>query len=224
MSGAEMSQNHRLPTGAEDRVAAKVRPALVIADPEAMTSRAEEQLRSSSMHALAHGADCLYTPLANPVSRMTALRGAELIAASLDQEPGQRERSDLALGSILCGYAVDSAKFGLHHPICQTLVRICGTPHAGTNAAILPRAIAFLAPRAPDLFARLATAIGTDLDGLQQRLFELGGNPAGLGALGGNRSKLDQALDAILERSELASVPGPAPTRAELAELVESAW
>jgi alcohol dehydrogenase class IV len=224
MSGAEMSQNHRLPAGAEDRVAAKVRPALVVADPEAMTSQPEAELRASSMNALAHGADCLYTPLANPVSRMTALRGAKLIAASLDQEPARRQRSDLALGSILCGYAVDSAKFGLHHPICQTLVRVCGTPHAGTNAAVLPRAIAFLAPRAPDLFADLAAAIGTDLDGLQPRLLELGGNPAGLGALGGDRSKLDQALDAILERPELAAVPGPAPTRAQLAELVASAW
>jgi alcohol dehydrogenase class IV len=224
MSGAEMSQNHRLPAGAEDRVLAKVRPALVIADPEAMTSQPEPQLRASSMNALAHGADSLYTPLANPVSRMTALRGAELIASSLDQPPGERDRSDLALGSVLCGYAVDSAKFGLHHPICQTLVRVCGTPHAETNAAILPLAIAFLAPRDPDLFAELAAAIGTDLDGLEARLLELGGDPAGLGALGADRAKLDEALEAILKRPELGAAPGPPVTEAELAGLVESAW
>jgi maleylacetate reductase len=224
MSGAEMSQNHRLPAGAEDRVAAKVRPALVIADPVAMTSQPEPQLRASSMNALAHGGDSLYTPLANPVSRMTALRGAELIAGSLDQQPRDRDRSDLALGSVLCGYAVDSAKFGLHHPICQTLVRVCGTPHAETNAAILPRAIAFLAPRDPGLFGQLATAIGTDLEGLEARLLELGGDPAGLGALGADRASLDEALEAILRRPELAAVPGPPITRADLAGLLESAW
>ncbi|MGV1047482.1 MAG: iron-containing alcohol dehydrogenase [Solirubrobacterales bacterium] len=224
MSGAEMSQNHRLPAGAEDRVAQWVRPALVIADPEAMTGQPEAELRASSMNALAHGADCLYTPLANPVSRMTALRGAELIASSLDQGAGRRERSDLALGSILCGDAVDSANFGLHHPVCQTLVRVCGTPHAGTNAAILPRSMAFLALRAPGLFAQLATAIGTDLDGLQPRLNELGGDPPGFGALGGDRSQLDRALATMLERPELGSVPGPRPTGPELAGIVESAW
>src|SRR6185503_5027464 len=38
MSGAEMTGSHRLPAGAEDRVRALVRPSLVIADPEAMTS------------------------------------------------------------------------------------------------------------------------------------------------------------------------------------------
>lgn len=224
MSGAEMSQNHRLPAGAEDRVAAKVRPALVIADPEAMTSQPEPRLRASSMNALAHGADSLYTPLANPVSRMTALRGAELIAGSLDQRPQERDRSDLALGSILSGYAVDSAGFGLHHPICQTLVRVCGTPHAETNAVILPRAIAFLAPRDPELFAELAAAVGSDLDGLEARLLELGGDPAGLGALGADRAKLDEALEAMLRRSELDAIPGIPVTKADLAGLLESAW
>ena len=91
------------------------------------------------MNALAHGADSLYTPFANPVSRMTALRGAGLIGKSLDQDPAARDREALALGSILCGYAIDSALFAIHHVICQTLVRELGIPHAQTNAAILPR-------------------------------------------------------------------------------------
>ena len=82
MSGAEMTGIHRLPAGAEDRVKSLVRPTLVIAEPAAMTSAPEPELRASSMNALAHGADSLYTSFANPVSLMTALRGAELIATS----------------------------------------------------------------------------------------------------------------------------------------------
>ena len=127
-----------------------------------MTSAPEPELRASSMNALAHGADSLYTPFANPVSRMTALRGAELIATSLDEDPAERNRAALAQGSILSGYAIDSGAFSLHHVICQTLVRVCGGPHAAVNAAILPRAMAFMAPRAPDGLEPLATAIGTD--------------------------------------------------------------
>ena len=68
MSGAEMTGIHRLPAGAEARVRALVRPALTIADEETMTSQPERALRFSSMNALAHGADSLYTPFANPVS------------------------------------------------------------------------------------------------------------------------------------------------------------
>lgn len=223
MSGAEMTGIHRLPAGSESRVRAMIRPSLVIAEPRAMTSAPEAELRASSMNALAHGADSLYTPFANPVSQMTALRGAELIAAALDQEPGERERDALALGSLLCGYAIDSAAFGMHHVICQTLVRVCGSPHAGTNAAILPRALAFMAPRAPDQLRPLASALQTDPESIEARVLQLGGDPPGLGQIGADRSKLDQALDSMLLRPELAFTPEP-PTRSELQQLIDRAW
>lgn len=224
MSGAEMTGNHRLPAGFEDRVEATVRPALVLADPEAMTSQPERELRASSMNALGHGADSLYTPLANPVSEWAALRGAAAIAAALDEAPAGRDRAGLSLGSLLCGYAIDSAGLGLHHVVCQSLVRLCGTPHAGTNAAFLPVAMGFLLGRAPDAIGPLAAAIGASPDRLEERLRELGGDPAGLGALGADESRRREAIEAMLGRSELSRIPGPAVTDGELAELVERAW
>ncbi len=222
LSGAPMTAIHRLPAGAEDRVRGMVRPSLVIADPEAMTGQGEAQLRASAMNALAHGADTLYVPGSNPVSEMTALRGAELIAGALDQEREGRDRAGLALGSLLCGYAIDSAGLGLHHLVCQTLVRVCGIPHAETNAAILPQAIAYLAERAPESYRRLAAALGTDRPGLQGRIEELG-RPRPLGELGGDASKLDEAIEAMLKRPELAYVPG-STSRDDLTTLVQSAW
>ncbi|HEX5593233.1 MAG TPA: iron-containing alcohol dehydrogenase [Solirubrobacterales bacterium] len=222
MSGAEMTGSHRLPEGAEERVRWTVRPTLVIADPEAMTSQPEEQLRASSMNALAHGADTLYLPLSNPVSEMTALRGAELIAGALDEGREDRDRSALALGSILCGYAIDSAGMGLHHLVCQSLVRFCGIPHAETNAAILPHSVALLAGRAPEVYERLAEALRTDRARLAQRIEELG-RPPRLSDVGGDSSKLDEAIEAMLQRSELQRVPRP-PDASELREMVEAAW
>ncbi len=223
LSGAELTGIHRLPAGAEGRVRRMVRPELAIADPDAMTGLAESALRASAMNALAHGADSLYTPLANPVSTMTALRGAELISGSLDEDRAERNRAALAQGSLLCAYAIDSAAFGLHHVICQTLVRVCGTPHAETNAAILPRALAFIAPRAPDGLHPLAESLATDPADIEARVLQLGGNQPGLGALGADRSQLDQALEAMLLRPELAFTPEP-PTRDELEELIDRAW
>lgn len=224
MSGAEMTGIHRLPAGSESGVASLVRPALVIADPAAMTSQPEADLRASSMNALGHGADSLYTPFANPVSEMTALRGTELIASSLDHDREQRNPAPLALGSLLCGYAIDSASFGLHHVVCQSLVRICGGTHAGTNAAVLPRALALLVARAPGRLLDLAAALETDSEDIEARALQLGGNPLGLGALGADHDRLDEALEAMLLRPELAFVPGPPLTKGELAELVERAW
>lgn len=223
MSGAEMTGIHRLPAGARAAAGSLVRPALVVADPEAMTSQPEPALRASSMNALAHGLDSLYTPFANPVSEMAALRGAELIATSLDEDRDGRNAGQLALGSLLCGYAIDSALFGIHHVVCQSLVRVCGSPHAETNAAVLPRTAALLVDRAPDRLADLAAAIATDPEDIEARILQLGGNPAGLGAAGADRARIDEALDAILVRPELAFTPNP-PDRRELAELIEAAW
>lgn len=222
MSGAEMTGAHRLPAGAEERARGLVRPALAIADPEAMTSQPEAELRTSSMNALAHGADTLYLPHSNPVSEMTALRGAELIAQALDQERVARDTSALALGSLLCAYAIDSAGMGLHHLVCQTLVRVCGTPHAETNAAILPHSVAFLAEQAPDRYKRLAAVLDADLFSLPERIEELG-RPPRLGEVGGDAGKLGEAIEAMLQRPELQRVPRP-PSGEELTGLVAQAW
>lgn len=224
MSGAEMTGIHRLPAGAEQRARGLVRPSLVIADPVAMTGQPEARLRASSINALAHGVDSLYTPFANPLSRIAALRGSELIATALDQERGERDVASLALGSLLCGYAIDSGLFGLHHVACQTLVRVCGSPHAETNAAILPRAMTLLATRAPKEMEEAATAIGAEPGNVEGRVLSLGGNPPGLGAAGADKDKLEEAIGAMLQRPELTFVPGSSLSAADLKELIGSAW
>jgi maleylacetate reductase len=217
-----MTGIHRLPAGAEARAGGLIRPTLVLADSDLMTGLPEAELRWSAMNALAHGADSLYTPFANPVSRASALRGAALIGASLDQGREQRVRHDLALGSILCGYAIDSALFAIHHVICQTLVRVLEIPHAQTNAAILPEAMAFMTERAPEALAALADALGIEPESLAPRIYELG-QPPRLGELGADHDRVDEALEAIEQRQELGFTPDP-PGREHLRAIVESAW
>lgn len=222
LSGAEMTAIHRLPAGAEDRASGLVRPESVYADPGLMTSLPEPKLRHSAMNALAHGADSLYTPFANPVSRMAALRGAELIASALDQERAGRDNGSLALGAVLCGYAIDSALFAVHHVICQTLVRTLELPHAETNAAILPHAIGFMRERAPEQIADLAAALGTGMASVPRRIAELG-RPPSLAELGADGDRLEEALDRIEARGELRFTPD-APDREQLRAIVEAAW
>jgi alcohol dehydrogenase class IV len=187
LSGAPMTAIHRLPAGRQAE--AGVRPSLVIAYTEAMTSAPEEQLRATAMNALAHGAESLYTPLADERSREAALRGAGMIARSLDQAPGRRNRSDLALGALLCAIAVDRAGIALHHVLGQTTVRVLGTPHAETYAALLPETMAAMRERAPERIEALASALGTDPAGLHDRIADLAGHRH-LGELGAHESRV----------------------------------
>ena len=224
LSGAEMTVIHRLPEGADEGTA-RVRPALVLADPVAMTSAPEDLLRASSMNALAHGADCLYTPAADDLSRGPALKGAGLIAAALDQSPSERDRSELAMGSLLCAHALDRAGLALHHVLSQSSVRVFETPHAETNAALLPVVMEELRARAPEQMRALAEAVGTRPEGLKRRLEELGGGRRGLGGLGAERAKMPAVVAAALAREEhLARTPGPKIGAADLERLLQAAW
>jgi alcohol dehydrogenase class IV len=221
LSGAEMTAIHRLPEG--HPAPHLVRPALVIADPELATGQPEPQMRASAMNALAHGADSLYTPFANPVSRESALRGAALIAGALDQPPPERDRAALAFGALLCAHALDSAGFALHHVVSQSVVRVMRTPHAETNAAILPRAMEAMSGRAPEAIEALAAAIRTEPKSIAARIERLGGGARWLSELGAEPARFESLLDTICARPELALTPD-APGRDELRRLLEAAW
>jgi alcohol dehydrogenase class IV len=206
LSGAEMTLLHRKIAGLESRPS--VRPVLVVADPALMTSMPAPALRASSLNALAHGVEALYGPRANPVATMLALRGAELLAAG-----------ELAFGSLLCGYAVDSAGYAVHHVLCQTIVRVAGTGHAQTNAAVLPQTVRLMESRAPEAMAQLAAALGAEAGGAADQVDELGGRV---------RVDIEPALrETIAERAmarpELADTPGPPVTREELLAMMAAA-
>jgi alcohol dehydrogenase class IV len=223
LSGAEMTSGHRLPAGREDRAPHRVRPVLVIADPFEMTTLDDRRLRASAMNALAHGAEALYVPAANPVASLAALRGAELIASPIDQPPAERDRAGLALGAILCAYALGETGFALHHVVCQTLVRMLGTPHAETNATILPRTMDMMRRRAGDEIAALAKALGVEPQEIRHRIESLGGGPRRLRDLGANADRLESARAAMLQRPEFENTPDP-PGPEELRRMLEDAW
>jgi maleylacetate reductase len=223
LSGAPITAIHRLPAGREAEAAGPTRPSLVVGYADAMTSALEPQLRATAMNALAHGADSLYTPLADPISREAALRGAELIAGSLDQAPEARDRSALALGAILCAMAVDRAGFALHHVLGQTAVRVLGIPHAETYAALLPHTMEAMRGRAPEQIEALARALGTEPDRIRERIAELAGD-RGLGELGADRDRLDEVLDGALARPDLAQQTPGEVDRSDLAAILDAAW
>jgi alcohol dehydrogenase class IV len=221
LSGAPLTAIHRLPEGRG--AAAGVRPTLVLGYTDAMTSAPEPQLRATAMNALAHGADSLSTPLADETSREAGLRGAELLARALDQAPGSRDRPALALGAMLCGIAVDLAGIALHHVLGQTTVRVLGTPHAETYAALLPHTMEAMRARAPEQMDALSSALGIEGAGLEERIADLAGHRR-LGELGADRDRLDEVVDVAMARPELEHMTPGEVTRADVVGILDAAW
>jgi maleylacetate reductase len=207
LSGAEMTGFHRTPAGVEG--ARLVRPALVLADPDLMASAPPQTLGATAMNALAHAMEALYTPLANPVASMAALRAASLLAAD--------ERESLALGAVLAGYASGSTGIAVHHAICQTLVRLAGTPHAETNAVMLPHSARLMEARAPEAVRQFRDALGTDLASLAAR-----SGHTRLSSLGVEERQLRGVAEAVASHPYSANAPHP-PGEAELLDVLHEA-
>jgi alcohol dehydrogenase class IV len=226
LSGAELTGFHRLPAGVE-RVKL-VRPSLVVAVPELMASQPMPALAASAMNALAHAAESLYSTGANPVAELVALRAAALIRGGLTSSGEGPMPEALALGSLLAAYALDSAGYAVHHVVCQTLVRATGTPHAETNAVMLPNTLCLVARRGPAVLGRLAAALGAPREEARAApeavvgLVELAG-PTRLEALGVRRESLAEVADAAARRAELGNTPQP-PGRDELLAMLEAAF
>jgi alcohol dehydrogenase class IV len=100
---------------------------------------------------------------------------------------------------------------------------VAGTPHAETNATMLPHTLAAMLDRAPEAMAALAGALATDPEELPARVSELGGGERRLSALLDDRGRLEAVADAAGQRAELAMTPRP-PDRAELLSILNAAW
>ena len=223
LSGAELTPFHRLPAGVEG--ARMVRPALVVADPDLMASAPLTRLAATAMNALAHAMEALYTPLANPVTDMAALRGAGLLADGITSDPPDGEA--LALGALLAAYASGSTGIAVHHAMCQTIVRATGAPHAETNAVMLPHSARLMAPRAPGPISEFSRALGDRADDPEAAAAGVARIAARCGhtrlsTLAVSEEHLPGVAAAVAEHPLLANTPDP-PDEEELLGVLRGA-
>lgn len=214
LSGAELTRIHRMPAGVEEFTL--VRPRLVVADPALMASQPLPALVASAMNALAHALEATYVPLRNPVADAAALEAAERIGRGLAAT--DPDRDSLALGSLLGAYALGATGLAVHHVVCQTLVRAAGTPHAETNAVMLPHTLALMERRVPEVVGRFRERLVADPAELAGRA----GVPRRLAELGVGEQQLGGVVDAALGRPQLANTPEP-PGRDELLAYLSAA-
>jgi alcohol dehydrogenase class IV len=223
LAGSPMTPFHRLPAGVED--ARMVRPELVIVEPSVMASQPLTGLAASAMNSLAHAMESLYTPLANPVSELAALRAASLYAEALPNDTP--DRPSLALAAVLAGYAVGNTGLAVHHAVCQTIVRVAGTSHAETNAVMLPHFARLMADRAPEAMGKFAAALCDPVGspgaagGLIARLAARSGHTR-LSTLGVEERHLIEVVEAVQLHPGLKATPA-APQPDELLRLLQTA-
>ena len=210
LSAAEMSRIHRHAAGV-DPGTPTVRPAIVINDPALSASQPAPELAASAANSLGHAVEGAVTVRASPVPVLAAREAVRLTDAAYAN--GEPDRDALALAALLSGYTIDQAGLGLHHVLCQTLVRLGGAGLGPANAAMLPHTIEALRRRDPATIDATALARELARRAGAQRLRDIGVD----------EERLEACVQAAAERPQLRNTP-PAADAAEIRELYRAAW
>ena len=203
-----LTRDGKKTTGRDDRV----RPRLVVYDPELTLGLDRAVSLDSLFNALAHSLEALYAVDATAEARRAAeaslaplLDGIRAIA----RDPGALAGREVALrGAALASASLGGAAMGLHHKLAHVLGGSLGLPHARTHATLLPYTFGFNAPAAPAAVATLHRAWGSDdppgfLHDLQREL----GLATSLRALEVREDQLPAIAGEVLE----ARYPNPRP-------------
>jgi maleylacetate reductase len=204
----------------------RVLPKTAIYDPSLTLSMPALLSATSGINAIAHCAEALYAKDANPVISMIAEEGIRALAASLPLVTAEltnlEARSRAFYGAWLGGIALGAVGMALHHKLCHTVAGTFNLPHAETHTVLLPHAIAYNAPAAPEAMSRIARATGavTAAQGLLDLARRVGA-PTSLAAIGMKREDLDRAADLAVQNPYY----NPRPvTRDEIRVLLQNAY
>lgn len=138
-------------------------PLLTVGMPPAITA-------ATGMDALTHAIEAYVSKGAMIPTDINALKAIELIYNNLAEATKNGKnieaRTNMLLGSMLAGFAFNSAVLGLVHSIAHPLSAHCGLPHGVANACGLPYVMEFNAEVVPKKTKDIAVAMGLDVEGL----------------------------------------------------------
>jgi maleylacetate reductase len=227
-AGSEMTPVYGITEAGLKRTGKDVRvlPRTVLYDPNLSATLPLGMSIVSGMNAIAHAAEGLYARDGNPVMSLMAEEGIRALANGLvgiaGNEADMEARSQCLYGAWLCGTVLGHVGMALHHKLCHTLGGSFVLPHAETHTVILPHALAYNAPAAPEAMARIATAIGEPEAplGLHRLALRLGA-PTALRDIGMKEQDLDRACEVALSNPYW----NPRPIeRQPIRDLLQRAW
>jgi maleylacetate reductase len=144
----------------------KILPEAVIYDVDLTLTLPPALSATSGINAIAHAVEALYAQDRNPVISLMAEEGVAALARALpriaDESANRDARADALYGAWLCGACLGAVGMALHHKLCHVLGGTFNLPHAETHTIVLPHALAYNAPAAPEAMASLSHALGAD--------------------------------------------------------------
>ncbi len=165
----------------------RLRPSVIIYDPDLGLSLPARLAAASGMNALAHAVEALTTSRDENIqwaARRSITAFADALPKIVSDPADPAPRANALYAAWLAGYCLAEAPMALHHKLCHALGGAYDMPHAETHAALLPHSFAYNAPACPDAVRDLTEIFAGDPVnalfslvkdlGLSMRLSELG--------------------------------------------------
>ncbi|MBK7584525.1 MAG: homogentisate 1,2-dioxygenase [Myxococcales bacterium] len=225
-SGSEMTPIYGMTEGGQKKTGRdeRVRPALVVYDPNLTAALPRAITMTSLWNALAHAVEALWSSTLDRATALAAEEAVRLLASSLSRltaRPDDAEAREAALeGAYLAGLSLADAGAGLHHKLCHVLGGMFALPHAATHAVLLPHVVGFQRATEPQAMAALGRALlVVDPVEALARLARVTGVPRSLRELGMPEEGIARAVDAVVTAPSTGSLE-----RAALTQMLTEAW
>ncbi len=207
-AGSEMTTIWGMTDGGHKQTgnALRVKPEVVVYDPELTLTLPPAIAGPSGMNALAHCVEALYGPGANPVISAMALEGIRALHRSLPRVCASPDdidaRTDALYGAYLAGVALATGGTALHHKTCHVLGGMFDLDHGQMNSVVLGHAVAYTAPAIPEQMRRMAEAF--DAPDVPGALFDLAAEiaaPTSLESIGMPATGIEAAAERIVDEA-----------------------
>ena len=147
-------------------------PRVALLDAELLLTLPPPIVAATGIDAFTHAYESFVSQATNPVSQALAVEAMRLIARHLRRFYGNPANQDAAeamlIASTMAGFAFSSGRVGVIHAMAHPLGGHFNVPHGLANAILLPYCADFTRPAVPELFCRIAEALGEDVRGLPQ--------------------------------------------------------
>ena len=205
----------------------KVLPRSVVYDPELTLSLPVGMSVTSGINAMAHAVEALYAPDATPIISLMAEEGVRALAAALPRHRCRQLRRRRPQSGAVRSMVV-RCRPGRDDDVAAPQVVPCARRNPEPPAlrhpqVVLPYALAFNEPYAPDAAAALSRALGVS-ESPANRLWHLSrelGAPHSLAELGMQESDIERIAEEVTSRS----YGNPRPiTYDSVRDLLSAAW
>ena len=145
-------------------------PELALLDPLLTLSAPPAITASTGMDALTHAIEAYTSLQATVITDALTLKAIELIAQNLRRAVSEGQnvesRENMLLGSLLAGIGLANAGVGAVHALAYPLGGFYRIPHGIANGLMLPYVMEFNLEKSLEKFARVARAMGENVDSL----------------------------------------------------------